>query len=591
MPAVHPPSHQTAPVSHIKPLPALPNTKVIEQARSPEPTSGSPTDDRGWKRLQNILRRHETKQAVEQPKVVDESVPQNIQTVPEQPSVVMHPSSHEIPSVQKAAEHVEEKGEIPSPSVPLAESRIAAPPTPVSAQAAKTTSITTPLPSTAKLQRTELAAPTETSETPAQIAPQEQFVAQAEPVPQGIIQRIEQPQSKPATITSETKLPQSEKITPEIQITPEIHEETAVGSTLPSQDLEKKRVSPPLSAKVAMTPAAESSATKPSATKPSATEPSAAESFTTESPVDINVIEPPVEEQPTMQPLPLEVVWPVQTSPTIQRKGIDLPMKEVPLVASPTMKEVPPVVSPQVETPAPIQVEAPLPAQTETAERESIHQILQQVEPGQPTESSVEIITPRQPRPTAVQTKEVLEPQIGQPKGQIEPLEQQEIGQPATAIQRQPDQARKEHTPEIIPTDIGPLPSDLWTLLGQKPPEQVSSERYIPRPEPLPGDVVHETASVSRPQESRSTPPSSVIQRQADASQAEAPAGIPSTAGVQAPTQAPAGEQAPAESAPKSEQADKTAKGALAVNLEELSRRVYAEIRRRLSIERERIRR
>lgn len=154
---------------------------------------------------------------------------------------------------------------------------------------------------------------------------------------------------------------------------------------------------------------------------------------------------------------------------------------------------------------------------------------MERISPARESDTPVEFIQPRQPRPALPAER---------PPGRG-PAERPQTEQVSDA--------------QTVGTDIGPLPADLWQLLGRTPPsEQAESREKAPAP----------------------------IQRRTQ----KPPAG-PEQVG-----QAPAVQREAAPEAPDSstQAADEEEDGE--VDVDALARRVYAEIRRKLKVEQERIR-
>lgn len=149
-----------------------------------------------------------------------------------------------------------------------------------------------------------------------------------------------------------------------------------------------------------------------------------------------------------------------------------------------------------------------------------VEAILRQVDAARPTDSRIELVTPRRPRPTLAR-----QPEAG--------------SQTPSAPRRQNTATPPPATP--VPTEIGPLPADLWTLLGETPPASTA-------------------------------PPPPVIMRSVDTAPAPAP------------------QLAPAAPAPAPD-ASPTADAEDGINVDELARRVYDQLKRRLSTDWERTRR
>lgn len=373
------------------------------------------------------------------------------------------------------------------------------------------------------------------------------------------------------------------------------------------------------------------------------------------------------------QSLPLQAVWPVQRleEPTLS------PSPEPPAMStsvSTSASEPGPLEpvrdkAPEVGGEAPeVEVGAP-----ETVE---IRKALRDVAPGQPTDSSIEIIPPRRPRPELwparagqrdrEQSRRVAEgphpepvegphpepawpesfgiaqdrlrrrvegprPVAPPPSGRQPPAEPgtaprspREATSRSSPVQMRPDggsDAARSRMPEeglqksgLVQTEIGPLPADLWYLLGQSPPRQSphgvepeaapSTDRdaaltravadaearpVSPAPstseQPAAQEVRSSMVQGERPQISQAMPatvaredvgPATIIQRRPDVGGVETEsAGQPE--GGEAETEAAA---RPSQRQPAEEP-----------DVDELARRVYAEIKRRLSVEWERVRR
>jgi hypothetical protein len=269
-----------------------------------------------------------------------------------------------------------------------------------------------------------------------------------------------------------------------------------------------------------------------------------------------DVIAAPQEPESTsdLQPMSLEAAWPVQR------------------LADESL-------SPAQASPA----ELPLPApQAELAVSPQAHQVsslLQQVEPGQPTDSAVEVVTPRRPRPSLLE----------RPPSAVQKSSLDEASAPRQTASPGDTQLAGS---DMVPTEIGPLPADLWQLIGQSPP---AAPPVTPPAEP-PSSVASASVPVVQlmPQSSARSEPASSQTAQAHSiqvqpapaaviplspsSDASPPAGVLQMAEDQAPAPAETSPAQPAEPAPE-------------VDVDELTRRVYQEIKRRLSTEWERMRR
>lgn len=162
------------------------------------------------------------------------------------------------------------------------------------------------------------------------------------------------------------------------------------------------------------------------------------------------------------QTMPLQSVWPVQR----RRESLETPT------------------APQSQTgttwPALL---APLPDAT-------VQTALQPIPTAQPTNSAIEVLAPRRPRPVVQRAPQSALPTVAQPPGQTSiPTPSDAGATPAWASDRQPSVP--------IVTEIGALPSDLWSLIGQAAPPAMS---------PLPVAVEWTVNAPQRQGEQLSTP-------------------------------------------------------------------------------------
>ncbi len=280
-----------------------------------------------------------------------------------------------------------------------------------------------------------------------------------------------------------------------------------------------------------------------------------------------------VEDTPD-QPLPLDAIWPVER--------IDSKLNH-PADQSPAPPE-----SASAATRI-AKIEQPL------ADAEYIRRALQSVSPEQATDSSVELITPRQPRPGSVRQSEaprVLQREVEksgdtQPDGKAEPAKagtrersdqangqiQPEFSPLARSAARQEPPAYtinrgQDQQPYLVPTEIGPLPSDLWPLIGEPVPQRPPlTESRIPAADRQVQSA--ETASSSQTLIQRAVIIEEIGPETTESgtdSQRTAP---PETSERDVPPARPA---------------------AADINLDELAHQVYVEIRTRLQVEWERLR-
>lgn len=214
-----------------------------------------------------------------------------------------------------------------------------------------------------------------------------------------------------------------------------------------------------------------------------------------------------------------------------------------------------------------------------------IQRILQEVQPGQSTDSSVEVITPRKPRPQYQPAPKL--PEIENLKGTPTDSRTLQVIQ----TQPQPESFAKQGATiqrkglEMVDTPAGPMPLELLKhITGSGPLEIVGPEenlhlapmemqaltgndRSMPA-SPVPErPVPHMSESTPHPQKSPAESP--LIQRMDSASPDGGPAVDDTEA--QPDSETPAGTGQP--------------------DIDELSRKVYAEVKRKLAVEWERMRR
>ena len=94
---------------------------------------------------------------------------------------------------------------------------------------------------------------------------------------------------------------------------------------------------------------------------------------------------------------------------------------------------------------------------------------VKEVPPAKPTSSPVEIQAPRRPRP--------------QHKIDRKPAEQKTVDQEVTAsLQTAPPITESQTEVSFVETEVGPLPADLWDLIGEKPSQTEQSEKVLRKP-------------------------------------------------------------------------------------------------------------
>lgn len=258
----------------------------------------------------------------------------------------------------------------------------------------------------------------------------------------------------------------------------------------------------------------------------------------------------PVAKEPLLADTPLQAVWPVQT---VQRT-------EAPAVTPPPAPASP------FPTPTEPPVRPPTPQDFWVEER------LAAVPPGMPTDSSVPLLRPRRPRPSRLTVSGADTPALMAEMGATARPEPGQVAVSPT-IQRQP-----ESEVGLVPTEIGALPPDLWTLIGQQPPVAVATETQAP-----PGnqtvmakrDVEGATATFTASAQTEAPIPDVVTVPALDFSDY-----IQLEEGGEASSPAAAPDGGGEETEEKKEDEE--------VDINELARQVYAHIRQQLTIDRER---
>ncbi len=624
IPVQVPPQAPARPVttSPIPPLQAVPPAATPLQ-RKPEPAAQPPKagpapaasepeesedDKRNWQRLETIFHRHEEKRIMEEAaQATAESEPP-----PAQPAAPVQRQ----PLAQPAREIDRSEGAVQSP-----------PSQPAAGPAREKAGLPESGPSTAL--------PGSPAKTPTRRAATEELKpVQAGPVtpppPRPAIIEEEPSSSKPPVQSTQ---PGPSRPLPAKPVEPpapgeSLSEEPAgpspqAAQSAPTQVARKPAPGPAGEAHLPPQPGPTGPAAPLRPLPPQAVEPSGLppELIAPETETPPEYIEPessPSEEN--LQPLPLEAVWPVESVRPSQPPSEPMRSRRAPVA-----KAEPPASSPQPPSEAPSETGAENfpPAlnqartaetiQTKAAETQAVQNALQNVTPGQPTDSKVELITPRRPRPLpaspatpsgvtqerpAVQRKESTEAppssEAASPggEGQTQPSElplsdQGELPSPgeaslfrekgppgdlnspvemaikaaesprvepaapgkpglgriqpeppetpATVIRRQVEDKGATHTSvqkaellptrkveaqsinlmpsqqspaappeafesEMVETSIGPLPSDLWSLIGERPPARAEKrEPAAVEPSPAAPRAVQTSPSKAEP--------------------------------------------------------------------------------------------
>ena len=223
-------------------------------------------------------------------------------------------------------------------------------------------------------------------------------------------------------------------------------------------------------------------------------------------------------------------------------------------------------------------------------EASQVSALLQGVTPGQPTDSQVEVVTPRRPRPA------VLPPAEVQTSLQdTQPIQNGARRVTPPTVDR--ESARMPQMPEsldgasLVPTEIGALPSDLWALIGQEAPEiqavpgiQESPQTQLSQPVPPP--VIQRQKGEQPFAEERTQERTTEVNQPGRL--IEAP---PAVITYQAPASVQRVEIDEVSSSVDTREETSEAGNGGAPDIDELSRRVYQEVKRRLANEWERMRR
>lgn len=269
-----------------------------------------------------------------------------------------------------------------------------------------------------------------------------------------------------------------------------------------------------------------------------------------------------------LQPVPLEAVWPVQrklaeNAPEDKRAGAGDP--------DPQFHPLQPLALPPAENSF-----SPEP-----------------VPPRRASDTPIEIVLPRSPRPAPLGLMKTAQRQIEPPQGpeepaflpgEVSPIAAPPAEQPAASLRSNPAPAG------TIPTQVGPLPADLWDLIGEKPPqpEMLSEEQQSQEPSRAPDRIQANAASEATAASQRAVPVpanpgTAFIQRKLE----EGPRPTETVQPAVAPPAGPAAEKT-TERAP--EPAGKHV-GEPKIDVDDLARQVYSELKRRLAVEMERLRR
>lgn len=276
----------------------------------------------------------------------------------------------------------------------------------------------------------------------------------------------------------------------------------------------------------------------------------------------MEAIETPADELQT-QSLPLEEVWPVER---LEPKS---PMNVQKVETSPTVIQAQPVELPVEET-------------------AQVQKLLQDVQPGQPTDLKLEVVTPRRPRPPVPAVDQ------GDNQGRIPGAVEAATPEPPV-IQRSPESelsSPETLSPGQAPAGLNPELAQLWGMLDEIESDQ--SRLAIPASTDRPAP--HESVTVSKeagPAIQRAEQPAQPAVRSVYDENYPA-ARSPETSEIMSPPETPLvqrQEAAPASASQPAPEAGEAAGQPGKPDIDELARQVYAEVRRKLALEWERMRR
>ena len=199
---------------------------------------------------------------------------------------------------------------------------------------------------------------------------------------------------------------------------------------------------------------------------------------------------------------------------------------------------------------------------------DEVHSALKDVAPARPTDSSIELVTPRRPRPTPPPASGEVSPAIHR-----KPSESRQPVLPD--LPSQPEETAsvpKREDPWMVPTEVGDLPSDLWRLMGDTPPARVSrTPPATVQAEPAAVPGLEQTAAPLAIAEAIPEPPKPLFTQE-----------FPSIAVQRAISVDEVLSEVEPESGPEEEGGESD------IDISELARRVLPEIKRRLNMEWER---
>jgi hypothetical protein len=178
------------------------------------------------------------------------------------------------------------------------------------------------------------------------------------------------------------------------------------------------------------------------------------------------------------QALPLEQVWPVQQVELAPREPVSEPAIQDSIADQRDESGELPTLIVQREI------------SEELSNETELRSALSKVSPGKPTDSSVELVAPRRPRPSVIPVQTRPEdPGSSEPTSQTiqrhpedsEPIETRpklglaDGGEVRRITQPEPRPLK----PATVKTEIGDLPGDLWQYLGEEPPSSIETQSTV----------------------------------------------------------------------------------------------------------------
>lgn len=386
----------------------------------------------------------------------------------------------------------------------------------------------------------------------------------------------------PADVSERTTAPvQRAAATPSPDITP-----TALPPSPPAAATPLTPITAPVLPAAAL-PASEAATTAPLVQRVAEPEPLASVAATQS---DVSELDMPTMIMPTpvglSQP---ETKQGVTAPPLAVQRHVETPQTAQPVPAAPdaaaapepeperwSLADVWPVQRKEEPRPAPEHeglepAEIAEPVRHDKPEAGQVKHVMRQVAAAKPSDSSVELILPRRQRPT-------LPPRTPVPS--------------APTVQTQRESNGGSHKPEtpqaFVPTEIGPLPGDLWEILGT--PVPVTAPAAAPASTTL-APAATQTSVMRAIAAAESQPPQhtfhngngthmEAIQRAETAPEQSRPTSTATAGSGVPPRTATAQEGQSGQGTEGGEQGE--------VNVDELARQVYHEVRRRLSVEWER---